>query len=295
MAVEVNYEALAGAVYGTIAAASTRIPADVGEALTAAFARESQAASRSALGFIVENNELARNDGTPICQDTGYPTFYVKLPKGWDRSRVSALIIEQLQKATKASLLRPNSVDIVTGRNAGDNTGALYPAFYFEEADGDELELKLLLQGGGSENVSAQYKLPHGAIGAGRDLEGVRKVVLHAVLEAQGFGCAPGLLGVAIGADRAQGYALAKKQLLRPLADRSPDPALAALEERLLREANEMGIGAMGFGGDTTVLAVKMAAAHRHPASYFVTIAYGCWALRRKTLVFGPDGHTITD
>ncbi len=295
MSMTTDYEALGKAVYETVAAASTRMPTDIAAALEAAFQREEGPSSRAALGFIVENNVLAREQRTPICQDTGYPTFYIALPTGWDRQQVINTIRAQLPTATREALLRPNSVDIVTGRNAGDNSGTLYPALYFDEADGDVLEIKLLLKGGGSENVSTQFKLPMASIGAGRDLNGVRKAVLQAVLEAQGFGCAPGILGVAIGADRAQGYALAKKQLLRSLADHSPTPELAELESRLLAEANEMGIGAMGFGGTTTVLGVKVAAAHRHPASFFVTIAYGCWALRRKTLRFGPDGYEITD
>ncbi len=295
MSMATDYAALGRAVYETVAAASTRMPADIASALDSAYQKEVEAACRSALGFIVENNDLANGQRTPICQDTGYPTFYVSLPAGWDLQQVAETIRAQLPTATGESLLRPNSVDIVTGRNAGDNTGTLYPALYFDETDGNELIMKLLLKGGGSENVSTQYKLPMAPIGAGRDLDGVRKAVLQAVLEAQGYGCAPGILGVAIGADRAQGFALAKKQLLRPLSDNSPIPELADLEGRLLKEANELGIGAMGFGGATTVLGVKIAAAHRHPASFFVTIAYGCWALRRKTLRFGPNGHEITD
>ena len=295
MSMSRDYAALGKAVYEMVAAASTRMPADIAKSLEAAYESEQEPASRAALGFIVENNVLAKGQRTPICQDTGYPTFYVSLPSGWELDRVADTIRAQLPVATSEALLRPNSVDILTGRNAGDNTGTLYPALYFDETDGDELIVKLLLKGGGSENVSTQYKLPMATIGAGRDLDGVRKAVLQGVLEAQGFGCAPGILGVAIGADRAQGFALAKKQLLRPLADHSPEPALAELENRLLIESNELGIGSMGFGGATTVLGVKVAAAHRHPASFFVTIAYGCWALRRKTLRLGPNGHEITD
>lgn len=295
MSSNIDYAAFGEAVYETVAAAATRMPEDIASALEAAYEREAEPATRSALGFIVENNVLAREQRTPICQDTGYPTFYVSLPDGWSRARVTEVIQAQLPRATEEALLRPNSVDIVSGKNAGNNLGTLYPAIYFDETDGDELLIKLLLKGGGSENVSAQYKLPMADIGAGRDLNGVRKAVLKAVDEAQGFGCAPGILGVAIGADRAQGYALAKKQLLRPLADRAGDDALATLEERLLNETNQLQIGAMGFGGATTVLGVKVASAHRHPASFFVTVAYGCWALRKKQLRFGPTGYEITD
>ena len=295
MAREVNYEKLAEAIGETIVGASTRMPEDVAAALKRAFEVEENEASRSALGFIVENNRLAVDKVSPICQDTGYPTFYVERPSGYDRGRIEQIIVEKLAEKTRASLLRPNAVDPVSGKNTGDNSGIAYPALYFSDASDDRLVIRLLLKGGGSENVSGQYKLPHAPLKAGRDLEGVRKVVLDGVLQAQGFGCGPGLVGVAIGADRAQGYALAKKQLLRPLADRSEDPQLAELEGTIESQANELGIGAMGFGGKTTVLGVKVAKAHRHPASFFVTIAYGCWALRRKTLSYDESGYTITD
>ena len=142
----------------------------------------------------------------------------------------------------------------------------------------------LLMKGGGSENMSMQFSLPDATLGAGRDLEGVRRAVLAAVQHAQGFGCAPGILGVAIGGDRASGFEEAKLQLLRNLADTNPDPRLARLERRILREANTLGIGPMGLGGKTTLLAVKIGSRPRVPASFFVTVAYLCWAARRRIL-----------
>lgn len=291
----IDYELLRKGVAATIEAAASVLPADVTEALEAALERETGEAARSALAYIVENIVMSRESASPICQDTGYPTFWVELPPGWDRTRVATIIREEVAEATRRSALRPNAVDILTGRNSGDNTGILVPAVYLDEAAGDELKLKLILKGGGSENVSCQYKLPMGNIGAGRDLEGVRKAVLQGIFEAQGFGCGPGIVGVAIGGDRAQGYSLAKKQLMRPLSDRSPVPQLAQLEETLCRQGNQLDIGAMGFGGSTSVLGVKIAAAHRHPASYFVTVAYGCWALRRKVMVLNSDGFAVSD
>jgi fumarate hydratase class I len=290
-----DYKVLEQAIRETITAAATRLPADVTAALERACAEETQAAAKAALQAIVENIGLAAADCTPICQDTGFPTFWFDLPKGYDRQRIVDIVLRCLAEATDRGILRPNAVDPVTGKNSGNNSGALFPAFYFDEADGPELKLKLLLKGGGSENVSCQYRLPHAPIGAGRDLAGVEKVVLHGIFEAQGFGCGPGIISVAIGSDRAQGYSLAKKGLMRPLPDSSPVPQLAAMEQRVCEKANRLDIGAMGFGGRTTVLGVKIAAAHRHPASYFVTLAYGCWALRRKVLVFGRGGYTLTD
>ena len=132
--------------------------------------------------------------------------------------------------------------------------------------------------------MSRQFSLPDASIGAGRDLEGVRCAILTAVQQAQGYGCAPGILGVCVGGDRASGYEEAKLQLLRNLADTNPDPSLARLERRVLREANSLGIGPMGLGGKTTLLAVKIGARPRVPASFFVTVAYLCWAARRRTI-----------
>ena len=275
--------------------ASTDLPADVEAALRAAQTQEEPgSAAADALATILENVALARANSTPVCQDTGVPIFYVRIPirripissHSWAmsprdlQSQMEAAVAE----ATRRAYLRPNAVDSLTGRNSGNNLGVGFPTFHFEEWDADDLQVDLLLKGGGSENVGVQYKLPHAPLKAGRDLEGVRRVVLDAVYQAQGKGCAPGVLGIAIGSDRGNGYVHAKEQLFRPLGDTNPVPELAVLEERLLRECNELGIGPMGFGGKTTVFGVKVGAYHRLPACYFVSIAYMCWACRRARM-----------
>lgn len=295
MVFEPDYEQLAKAVLDTVVAASTELPADVTTALHTAYENEPEGACKSALGHIVENIDLAADKQTPICQDTGYPTFFIDVPPGWDKGRIRELALAALRTATSRAQLRPNAVNPFTGKNSGDNTGEYYPAVYFNDVPGDTLTMKLLLKGGGSENVSCQYKLPDPPLGAGRDLAGVEKVVLHGILQAQGFGCGPGIIGIGIGGDRAQSYSIAKKQLLRPLDRDDSLPELVELEQSVYTKANALGIGAMGFGGDTTVLGVKAGWGHRHPASFFVTIAYGCWALRRKVLTFGPNGTDIAD
>ena len=193
-------------------------------------------------------------------------------------------------EATRRSYLRPNAVDALTDKNSGNNLGdEAFPTLHFEEVEGDALVVDLMLKGGGCENVGAQYSLPNGALGAGRDLEGVRKVVLDAVHQAQGQGCAPGILGVAIGGDRGSSFYASKEVLFRKMDERSPDPKLAALEERLATEANQLGIGPMGFGGETTVLGVKMTGMHRLPASFFVSVSYMCWAHRRRRMIVRGD------
>ncbi len=262
--------------------AATDLPTDVEMALQAARDREETgSAAKGALETILENVDIAREHSTPICQDTGVPIFYVHHPQRISTHQLREQIEAAVEEATSHAYLRPNAVDPVTGRNSGNNLGIGFPAFHFEEWSKNHLKVDLLLKGGGSENVSAQIKLPHAPLEAGRDLDGVRKVVLDAVYQAQGKGCAPGVLGIAIGSDRGNGYIHAKEQLFRPLDDVNPAPELAELEERLLRECNELGIGPMGFGGKTTVFGVKIGAYHRLPACYFVSIAYMCWACRR--------------
>ncbi len=265
--------------------ASTDLPADVEAALRAAQDREEPgSAAAGALGTILENVALARANSTPVCQDTGTPIFYVHYPQETSTRELRSQIENAVAEATGKAYLRPNAVDSLTGRNSGNNLGVAFPTFHFEEWEKKDLKVNLLLKGGGSENVGVQYKLPHSPLKAGRDLEGVRRVVLDAVFQAQGKGCAPGVLGIALGSDRGSGYVHAKEQLFRPLGDTNLVPELAELEERLLRECNELGIGPMGFGGQTTVFGVKIGAYHRLPACYFVSIAYMCWACRRAQM-----------
>ena len=135
--------------------------------------------------------------------------------------------------------------------------------------------------------------MPSEEFPASRDIKGVRKAVLDAAFKAQGLGCAPGILGVGIGGDRASSMLKAKEQFFRPLEDTNPDPELDKVEKQLHQEINELGIGPMGFGGKTTVLGVKIAELHRVPASFFVSVAYMCWADRRKVMTIKNGAATV--
>jgi fumarate hydratase class I len=265
---------------------SSDLPADVEKRLRASVEREAPgSAARGALESIIKNVELYRKNSSPICQDTGTPIFYVKYPAGWSTLQLKKQIRTAMADATKKSYMRPNAVDAVYDKNSGNNLGGDdFPYIHFEEVEGDELTVELMLKGGGCENVGAQYSMPDGRLGAGRDLAGVRKAVLDAVQRAQGQGCAPGILGVSIGGDRGTGYVKSKEVLLDELGTRNPDPKLAALEEQLTSEANQLGIGPMGFGGKTTVIDTKITGLSRLPASYYVTISYMCWAYRRRKI-----------
>ena len=273
---------------------ATDLPEDVEKAIqTAREAEAAGSAAQSAMNTILENVALARKGSTPICQDTGSLIFYVYHPAGWSTRTLSDQIRAAVAEATDRSYLRPNAVNSVSGKNTNNNVGEGSPTIHCDEWGEDYLKVDLMLKGGGCENVSAQYSLPDAGLGAGRDLAGVRKVVLDAVCRAQGEGCAPGVLGVSVGGDRGVSYFKAKEQLFRKVDDKSPDPDLAKLEDRLTQEANSLGIGPMGFGGQTTVLGVKVGAAHRHPASFFVTVAYMCWADRRRSLTWRNGEFTI--
>jgi fumarate hydratase class I len=264
---------------------STNLPPDVRAAMGLALENESPGTQASqALGIIAANLDMAQQDVGPICQDTGMPTFLVHTPVGVNQIQVKRTIQEAVAEATRRGKLRPNSVDSLTGKNSGDNLGEETPVIHFEQWEEDEIEVKLILKGGGCENKNIQYSLPCELEHMGRadrNLEGVRKCILHAVWQAQGQGCAPGAVGVCIGSDRAHGYALAKNQLFRTLDDMNAVPQLAQLEAEVMDQANRIGVGAMGFGGKVSLIGCKVAAANRLPASYFVSVAYDCWAFRR--------------
>jgi fumarate hydratase class I len=277
---------------------STNLPPDVREAMGIAIGGETPGTqSAQALNIIASNIDMAQEDEGPICQDTGMPTFVVHTPVGVSQIEVKKAIRNAVAEATKRGKLRPNSVDSLTGQNSGNNLGTETPVIHFEQWEEDEIEVKLILKGGGCENKNIQYSVPCELEHLGRadrNLEGVRKCILHAVWQAQGQGCAPGALGVCIGSDRAHGYDLAKVELFRTLDDTNPVPELAKLEAEVMEEANRIGVGAMGFGGKASLIGCKIMAANRLPASFFVSVAYECWAFRRLGVRLDAGSGAIT-
>ncbi len=262
---------------------SAEIPDDMHQAILAALEREQQGSiAKNALKIVDQNIALARSKSQPICQDTGSIIFYVDCPIGFDQMAFEEAAREAVKLATKKGYLRQNSVDSLTGKNDGTNVGPGSPTVHFHQHRSPEVSVRLILKGGGCENVGAQYSLPQEKLKANRDLDGCRKAILDAVLQAQGKGCGPGVLGICIGGDRATGYEFSKQQLLRKLDDRNPSPELDALEQDIVKTANALGIGPMGFGGQTTLLGAKICAVNRLPASFFVSISYMCWAYRRQ-------------
>lgn len=286
-------------MYTLVEQASTVLPGDVRKALQIAKQREDQGTRAAlALSTISQNIEMADTNVSPLCQDTGMPTFIVHCPVGANQIEMKKAIHAAIVKATKDGKLRPNSVDSLTGKNSGDNLGAGTPVIHFEQWERDDIEVKLILKGGGCENKNIQYSLPtelEGLGKAGRDLDGIRKCILHAVYQAQGQGCSAGFIGVGIGGDRTTGYELAKKQLFRAVDDTNPNEDLAKLEDYILENANKLGIGTMGFGGEVTLLGCKIGVMNRLPASFFVSVAYNCWAYRRQGVLIDATSGEIKE
>ena len=262
---------------------STVIPDDVQKVILEGLAREEKnTTAEYAMNIIKSNIEIAKKKIQPLCQDTGTIIFYVDVPKGYVQSEFVKICHKAVVKATKLGYLRQNSVDSLTGKNETMNIGPGHPSIHFHEHNKNTIDIRLMLKGGGCENVGAQYAMPHTPLEAGRDLKGVRKVILDAVQKAQGKGCGPGVLGVCIGGDRGSGYMNSKEQLFRKLDDKNSNKELAQLEKEIVETANKLGIGPMGFGGKTTLLGCKIGTLNRLPASYYVSISYMCWAFRRQ-------------
>jgi fumarate hydratase class I len=271
---------------------STEIPDDVHKAILGSLEQEKKGTiAESAMKIIDQNIALAKNKSQPICQDTGSIIFYVDCPVGYDQITFEESAREAVKLATKKGYLRQNSVDSITGKNDGTNLGPGSPTVHFHQHRSPEISVRLVLKGGGCENVGAQYSLPNEKLKANRDLDGCRKVILDAVLQAQGKGCGPGILGVCIGGDRATGYEHSKQQLLRKLDDSNASAEIDKLEKDIVETANKLGIGPMGFGGKTTLLGTKIGVLNRLPASYFVSVSYMCWAYRRQGFTLDAGGN----
>lgn len=265
--------------------AATELPSDVRLKLRESLGMEEKGSlAHSTLGTLVTNIELADKKKQPMCQDTGTPIFFIKYGPDFRQKALREIILNATKKATELIPLRPNTVNILKGKNPGTNIEEGIPVMYFEEGDAEGVSIGLILKGGGCENVGRTYTLPNMELKAGRDLDGIRRCVLDSAQKAQGQGCPPMIASVVAGSPEDLVAVEAKRQLLRRIDSKNPVPELAELEERLTREINELGIGPGGFGGKTTVMTTFVRLLGRHPASFFVHISYFCWASRRAFL-----------
>src|SRR5580704_10620299 len=176
---------------------SAEIPDDVHQAILTSLENEKKGTiAANAMKIIDQDIALAKQKSQPICQDTGSVLFYVDCPVGYDQVTFAETTRTAVTAATKKGYLRQNSVDSLTGKNNGTNVGPGTPTLHLEPWKKDVFDVRLILKGGGCENVGAQYSLPDTRLGAGRDLNGVKKCILDTVQQAQGKGCGPGILGV---------------------------------------------------------------------------------------------------
>jgi fumarate hydratase class I len=186
-------------------------------------------------------------------------TFLVKTPIGTTRCVRGA--IRPRSRGDEARQAASKLGRLAHRQESGDNLGPGTPTVHFHQWEkSDTIEVRLLLKGGGCENKNIQYSVPAArSLRTGdRNLDGVRRCILHAVWQAQGHGCSAGAIGVCIGGDRTGGYEHAKAQLFRTLDDVNPNPDLRALEEYVMKAANTLGIGTMGFGGGVTLIGCKV-------------------------------------
>lgn len=290
---------LTQAVLELLRRTTSRLPQDVIDALVKGRnAEEEGSRAFNTLNDMVKNILLADGQVTPLCQDTGTVIFWVRHPYGLSQASTKHQIREAVKLATKNVYLRPNCVEALSGKNSGTNMDPFHeghPVVHFEEWDQPGIEIAVMLKGGGCENVGAQYRLPDATIGAGRDIKGVRKCIIDAVVKAQGQGCSPGILGVAIGGDRVTSYEKSKEVILRKLGTKNPVPAMDAFEKEVTNALNTLGIGPMGYGGNTTVLGVHAEEMFRHPASFYVSISYMCWSSRRLVMKIDGNGQVSFD
>jgi len=265
----------------------TKLPSDVLEALKQAASIEESPFAKAQFEAILKNAEVASKESIPMCQDTGLIGFYVKLGDDFPiRSKLNDLLIEAVRRATQEIPLRPNTIDPWTHKNPGDNTGRHIPFIHIELVPGDELEITVMPKGGGSSYVAQFYSVP-----PVEGIKGLKRVVLEAIYKIGPLPCPPVIVGIGVGGTEDLVMFLAKKALLRPINKRNENPEIAKLEEELREKINSLGIGPMGLGGKSYALGVNIEWAHRHPATFLVGIAIGCWAMRRGTLRISKDGE----
>jgi fumarate hydratase subunit alpha len=280
-------ETLTNVAFNLIKTAAVYLPNDVKQALQDAYLKETNVTGKTQLTAILQNIRLAEQRRVPICQDTGTITFYVRAGADLENlDSVEPALKEAVRKATEKVPLRPNAVDPFTQRNSGDNTGRQVPVVHWEIVPGEDLELTVMLKGGGSENVTA-----FGMLNPDESMKGLKRFVVDAVMKAGAQPCPPTILGVAVGGSADVAVALAKGALLKPLGEANADPQLAKLERELLHAVNATGIGPMGLGGDSTVLGVHVDYAFRHPASFPAAVVFSCWCDRRATARISGNGE----
>ncbi len=261
--------------------ACLRLPDDVLKALKQAAEQEESPVARDVLDSMLKNVGIAASEGIPLCQDTG--TAVVFLDIGQDvqitGGNLEECVNEGVRRAYDKGYLRKSMVTqpFSARVNTKDNTPAV---IHTEIVPGDKIKVVVMPKGGGSENCSRLTVLP-----PARGREGIIDFVVSLVEESGSNPCPPIIVGIGIGGTTDKAMAIAKKALLRRVGEPNPDPEVADLEREILRRINNLGIGAMGYGGRITALAVHAEVFPAHIASLPVAVNIQCWCARRKETV----------
>jgi fumarate hydratase subunit alpha len=280
---------LESAIVTLLRLAVTELPEDVTNRLRQALKSEVDSTARSQLEAILENIRLAKNHTIPMCQDTGIQIFYVTAGHEFPLlPELPDIFQSSVKRATQEIPLRPNTVNPITHKNPGDNTGSHIPWINWKIIEGSDMEITVFPKGGGSENVCQL-----GMLNPGKGIKGMKRFVIDSIIQAGAKPCPPIIIGIGLGGGADICLKLAKESLLRPVGKRHGNPKIAAMEEQLLEAVNNLGIGPMGLGGKTTALDVHIEAAMRHPASFPVGLAIQCWAARRASATITKEG-TVT-
>ncbi|MGE5373277.1 MAG: fumarate hydratase [Solirubrobacterales bacterium] len=259
-----------------VAEAATRanleLPADILQALKTAHTQETEERARVVLGFLLENAEVARQEGLALCQDTGLAVVHCTIGLSVQvEGDLTEAINEGIRRAYLDNHFRTSVVrDPILRGNTGDNTPCI---LHTELVPGDGFELTVFPKGAGSENMGRIGMLKPGA-----GKEGVIDFVVQAVSDAGSNPCPPLVIGVGIGGNMEYAAYLAKKAMMRPIGQSGPN---SDLEAEILARVNETGIGPQGLGGRTTALGVCVETFPTHIASLPVAVNLGCHATRR--------------
>ena len=268
------------AVAAMCIAANRELPADVRAAFEAAHAAEEAPAAKEIFRQLLENADLARDTGLPLCQDCGLAVFFVEVGEDVrvEGSTLRQAINDGMIAGYKDGFLRKSSCDPFTRKNTGDNSPSI---IHFDIVPGDALKITMMAKGGGSENMSRVTMLA-----PAQGWKGIKDFVVNRVAEAGPNPCPPTIVGIGIGGNFELAAVNSKKALMRELDDRHPDPEIAKLEDELLAAINALGIGPMGLGGKTTSLAVKILVAPCHLASLPLAVNIQCHSARHKEVIF---------
>lgn len=271
--------------------ACTSISSDVKGLLEKANLNESNPTAQSMMSAMLENVEMAGDRKMPVCQSPGFPTVYISFGDKSLSGNIQEIFKAQLVEATKKGLMRPSMVHPLLRTNPGDNTGPGVPNFEIDYRPEQEyLEMLISFKGCGAELGNAMEIMTTAKLG--KDLSGLKKLVLQTAVAAGGKPCPPFGIGIGIGGQMDVACKLSRRAIsTRRWDDENPDPFYAELEKELLQRINELGLGAAGTGGDTVALAVKIESVSTHTAIAPVAINFHCWVARRTGVRLFNDGR----